>query len=362
MDNFTCIQEIVLAARRRLDKNVWDFVVGGAESETTVKRNRAAWDSLAFQPEPFNDVEDIDTKTTLLSRQMRLPVILAPMGSVNSIDPAGSLAQVKAANKFNCIAFISGVAQPATPEVASKAVNGLVHTVYVAGDRAWLRDELDEVLQTNIDAIAMLADTAYFGRRERDLLNHYHSKVPNTHTRSELKSNRYSSRITWQDIEWVKQYSGLPLVIKGIHTSKAARMALEHGADIIYVSNHGGRQLDHLPGCADVLPDIVETVNDVAPIIVDGGIWRGSDLVKAIGLGATAVGIGRLQALALAAGGADGLVRALEILEYETLVTMGLLGVDSIDKIEPNHLRKGSSVTSPDVFSTLPQIKAIFNE
>ena len=157
--------------------------------------------------------------------------------------------------------------------------------------------------------------------------------------------------MTWESIDRIKEYAGLPFMLKGIATAADAAMALEHGVDVIWVSNHGGRQLDHGLGTIDMLPEIVDVVGDKAEIVVDGGVQRGSDVVKAVALGAKAVAIGKLQAWGLAANGTEGAVRVLEILEEEIRIAMGLMGVNSIKKLTPSYVTKAEPVTLPHEMS-----------
>lgn len=365
------LQEIVLTAKQRLAPAVWDFIIGGADSETTVRRNRDALDRLAFRPGTLNDVSQIDCTQALLGHQLSMPVVLAPMGSISLIDPRGAVAAVEAANAAQLISFMSGVADPGPEKVAANAHCPVVYTLYVSGDTTWLDATLDHIESLGFSAIAVLADTAYYSRRDRDIINQLASKLDADRTYAAVQRRAretlgsgpelfdptlHAARVTWKTIEYIKQRSTIPVIVKGICTGEAARRSIELGADAIYVSNHGGRQLDHQIGSLDALQEIVDAVNGATDIIVDGGIVRGADIIKAIALGATAVGIGRLQALALGAGGVPMLIRALEILQEELIINLGLLGITSPKALSPRHLRTVEPTTPAHVFTPFPLV------
>jgi glycolate oxidase len=346
--DFATLQDVVLNARRMMRQPVWDFVVGASESETTAKRNRLALDRLAFEAEPFNDVSRVDLSTSLLGHTLSTPIVLAPMGSIALLDPDGASAAARAAEEVGTVTFVSGVADPGIEAVSAQTNAPLVYTLYVTGDQRWLDETLERLSSLPIAAIAILADAPYYARRDRDLMSTVKSKVSRTRhyadvmrslRRGEISSPEsvdrsfYGAKVTWDMFEYIKARTGLPLVVKGVMSARTARRAVEHGADVIYVSNHGGRQLDHQLGTVDVLPDVVEAVGATVDVMVDGGCLRGTDIAKCLALGAKAVGIGRLQALALAAGGTATLVRALRILEEELLVDMGLIGVTCVDDL-----------------------------
>ena len=225
---FNTLQEIVLEANRRLPAEVWDFIIGGGESETTIKRNRRALDSLVFRPELLRDVSRIDTSTTLLGHPLRMPVVLSPMGSVALIDPEGALSQAKAASEFGLISFYSGVADPSPERVTESADCPLVYTLYGSGDAKWMDDTLDRVRDLGFNAVAILADNALYARRDRDLINKIRSKVvrrepmPRSNERPSTEQPRnnkdpalYAAKMTWETAEYIKQRTGLPLSSKG---------------------------------------------------------------------------------------------------------------------------------------------------
>jgi glycolate oxidase len=332
--DFVSNQEIIVAARRNLTQNVWDYLTGGAESETTMRRNRYGLDGLAFRPRVLVDVSHVDASTTFLGQRLRIPVMLAPIGSLQSITPAGGVAVARAAEEFGTLSFVSSVTQPSLEEIAAASGSAKIFQLYVQGDMKWVEDILARVKKAGYFALCLTVDTAHYGHRERQMMDRW---LPPSR-----RGVGYEHRagLTWKALDAIKEMAGLPFILKGVATAEDASLAVEHGVQTIYVSNHGGRQLDHGRATIDMLPEIVDAVAGQAQIIVDGGILRGSDVLKAIALGATAVSIGKLQGWGLAAAGQAGLARVLELLEDEITTTMALLGVTRLDQLSPAYLCK----------------------
>ncbi|MGH7263439.1 MAG: alpha-hydroxy acid oxidase [Candidatus Rokuibacteriota bacterium] len=375
MSEFATLQEIVLAAKRKMPPALWDFVAGGSESETTLRRNRHALDSLAFCPRVLRDVARIDTATTLLGHGLALPLVMAPVGSVALVEPGGALTVARAAARCGVLTMVSAHAEPGLEAVAAGAGGPLVLTLYVRGDLARVDDQVDRAKAAGCRAIALVTDAPYYARRERDLMNRFVSpssrSVPYARLQHLMRQGRAlpegpetvntgmdGARLTWETVDRIKARAGLPLVLKGIVTAKDATLAVEHGVDALYVSNHGGRQLDHGRATMDVLPEILAAVAGRAEVIVDGGFLRGSDILKAVATGARAVGLGKLQCWALAAAGEEGLVRALEILEEELIVDMGLLGVTALDQLDPDYLCPVQPLGPAHPLSSFPAVLA----
>jgi glycolate oxidase len=201
-------------------------------------------------------------------------------------------------------------------------------------------------------ALCLTVDLDYYGRRERDLAKRYL-----TTSRRSKPADHFQARFSWADVARLKSKFKIPFILKGIATAEDTKIALEHGIESIYVSNHGGRQLDHGKGSVDVLTEIVEAAGGKAEIIVDGGVMRGTDIVKAIALGASAVGIGRLQGLALGAGGESAVVRMLELLEDEATRCLGLLGVTSFSELNPSYVAKAEPLGRSWLDSAFPLLK-----
>jgi isopentenyl diphosphate isomerase/L-lactate dehydrogenase-like FMN-dependent dehydrogenase len=293
---YAVLHEFVAPARRNLARETWDYLMGGAETETTFVRNRVALDSLAFRPRVLRNVEKVDTSATVLGQKLRLPVILAPIGSLQDIVSAGGVAPSQAAARFGVVHMLSSACSPGLEAVAACNEHPKIFQLYVRGDQAWVDDYVQRAVANRYVALCLTVDLDYYGRRERDLAKRYKA----TARRGE-SGDHFQARFSWADIERLKNRFKIPFILKGIATAEDAKIALEHGIEAIYVSNHGGRQLDHGKGGMDVLPEVVDAVGGRAEIIVDGGFLRGTDIVKAMALGANAVGIGRLLGLALAA-------------------------------------------------------------
>ena len=349
------LQELVKAARSNLADGDWDYLVGGAETETTLKRNRQALDLLGLRPRVLNDVSSIDTKSVLLGQELRIPVILPPIGSLQVFETGAGASVAKAAELFGSLSFLSSVSAPSLEEVAAAALAPMVYQLYLMGDEPWMRQRLQRVIAAGYVGFCLTVDTAVYSRRERDLLKRY---VPASGRQlADSGDFGFQAKMTWDLVKRIKDDFDIPLILKGIVTAEDAGRACELGVEVVYVSNHGGRELDQGCGCAQILPEVVAEVAGRAEIVVDGGFLRGTDVVKGIALGADAVGVGRLECWALAAGGVEGVVRMLEILENEIQVALALLGVTSFSQLDPSFLRPAEAVGEPHVTSAFPLLE-----
>jgi glycolate oxidase len=347
------LQEIVEAARRNLPPGPWAYLVGGAETETTVKRNRQALDSIAFRPRVLRDVSRIDATSAILGRPSRLPLLLAPIGGLESLAAGGAASAARAAAQFGIPLMLSSVCQPGLEQTAAASGDGArIFQLYVRGDDAFVDDFARRAQDHGYAAFCLTVDVAMYSRRERDLIGRFIK--PWRKGFSEV--SHFQAALSWDQVKRFKDKYSMPLIIKGIATAEDAGIAVEHGVEVVYVSNHGGRQLDHGLGTAAVLPEILGAVQGKAEVWVDGGFMRGTDIVKAIALGASAVGIGRLCGLGLAAAGVPGLVRTLEILEDEVRICLGLLGVSSFAELNPQYVVPAPPVSDTDVFSAFPHL------
>jgi glycolate oxidase len=355
--DFLSNEEVIQAARRNLDQGAWDYLVGGSESETSMRRNRLAFDRIAFRPRVLVDVSKIDTSTVFLGHMLRIPVILAPIGQLQRFTADGAVASAAAAGEFGIIQTVSSVTGPTLEETAAGGPGPKFFQLYVRGDLAWVKDMVDRVKAAGYAGFAITVDTAIYSRRERPMLGRsVATRIPRS-----FEDPRYQAQLTWDVADRIKEMaSPLPFMVKGIGTAEDARLAVEHGVDVIWVSNHGGRQLDHGRGTLDTLPEIVEAAEGRADIILDGGVQRGSDVLKAIALGAKAVAVGKLQGWGAAAGGKDGVVRVLEILEDEIFSAMGLLGVNSVAALDSSYVCKAEPVTWPHEMSSWAHIPKEF--
>ncbi len=341
-DEFQTLHEVVKAARANVPDGPWDYLVGAAETETTVLRNRLAIDSLALRPRVLHDVRAIDCSSTLLGQAMRLPVFVAPMGSVQMLDASAGLGLAKGAEQFGVTSFLSSTASPGLEAVAGASKGPKIFQLYVRGDLAWVEDYVRRAIAGGFHAFCITVDTALYGRRERDVIKRF---VPSA--RRAMTGADFQASISWDLVKWFKDKFSLPLILKGIATAEDAAIAVEHGVEVVYVSNHGGRQLDQGVGSLEVLPEVLEAVRGRAEVIVDGGFMRGTDVLKGIALGAKAVGLGRVCGFGLGAAGEAGVRRVLELMEVEIRTAMGLLGVTRVDQINKRHVRAAPAIRMP---------------
>jgi len=351
-DDILTTTELVALAKKRLPDAAWEFIVGGAETETTMLRNRHALDAIAFRPRVLRNVEAASPATKFLGQKQRLPVMLAPIASLTDVDPEGALPVARAAAEFGCFMLVSSVTQPPFEQVAKVARERWALQLYTDGDEKWVVDTAKRAAQLGAKAVCITVDVPTFGRRERHIhRRHAMAGRPFGALRTG-EVNR--ARADWKLVEKLKKAVKLPLMLKGIQTAEDADLCVKHGVDIIYVSNHGGRQLDHGRGAIELLPEVVSQARGKAQFVIDGGFVRGTDVMKALCRGAAMVGIGKLQALALGAAGERGVVRMLEILETELTVNMKLLGTNTCDDLDGTYLQPATPVTVPGVLSALP--------
>ena len=349
-ERFQNLHELIRKARANLNQNAWDYVVGAAETETTLRRNRMALDEIAFRPRVLRDVSQVDPSVERFGRKLRLPVMIAPVGALEIFDPEGAAAVARGAGKFGAAHMLSSVSEPGLEKVAQAAPDALrIYQLYVRGDDAFVEDCVSRSIASGYSAFCLTVDTAHYSRRERDIAKRYVRE-----SRMRATGGDYQKGLSWRTVKLIKDKFKIPLIIKGIATAEDAAIALDHGVDWIYVSNHGGRQLDHGRGAMHVLPEVVDAVKGRAKIMVDGGFCRGTDIVKGIASGADIVGIGRLQCWALAAAGEAGITRMLELLEDEVVRCLGLLGATSFKEIDTSCLHPATATNPPGVFSAFP--------
>ncbi len=346
VDDLVSNEEIIQLARRKLAQGNWDYATGGSESETTMRRNRLAFDRIAFRPRVCIDVTDIDPSTTFLGSKLRTPVMLAPLGSMQTFHPDAAVAAAKAASEFGTFQVVSSVTQPSLEETAAAGDFPKIFQMYIEGDWDWIADLIGRVKRAGYTALCVTADTSHYSRRERPLLSRWRPRV------RFANYALWQKKLTWELLDRIKEEADpLPIMLKGVATAEDAALSVEHGVDVVWVSNHGGRQLDHCQGTMEVMHEVMEAVDGKAEVVVDGGVLRGSDVAKAIAMGAKAVAIGKLEAWGLAADGADGVRRVLEILEEELIIAMALMGVTEIGELGPSYVCEAEAVVPPHEMS-----------
>ena len=346
VSQFLSNEEIVQRARKNLPQGAWDYLVGASESETTMRRNRLAFDKLAFRPRVLRDVSSVDTSTTFLGQKLRIPAVLAPIGSLQVFHPEAGAASTRAAAEFGIMHVLSSVTDPTLEDTAAAVDHPKVFQLYLHGDWGWIVEMVERIKSAGYIGLCITVDTAHYSRRERPMLTRW---MPPTQRRRPDPS--HAASVTWDTVDKIKDLAGLPFMLKGIATAEDAKIAVEHGVDVVWVSNHGGRQLDHDRGTMTMLPEVVEAVDGKAEIVLDGGVQRGADILKAVSLGAATVALGKMQGWGLAADGQAGVVRMLEILEDEMIVAMSLMGVTSIDQLGPEFVCEADAVTMPHEMS-----------
>ena len=372
------IDDLRLLARARVPRVVFDFVDGGAEGETTLSANRAAFEALTFRPRHATAVRQCDLVTSVLGTTISLPILLAPVGSACLIHHDGEIGITRAAGSAGTIYVVPTTSGNSLECVMAASSGPLWYQLYLIGGRKAAEDSLARISRAGFSALVVTVDTPVSGMRERDFRNGMrellgrdflvkmrylpqlvarpgwlanflrHGGVPSMPNvvmpgqgqlpLLDVASALAESAVTWEDLRWIRDFWHGPIVIKGILTSEDARRAVDLGAVAVVVSNHGGRQLDGVPASLQVLPEIVEAVGNQIEVLLDGGIRRGSDIVKAICLGARAVLIGRSYSYGLAAAGRMGVERAIKILRTDLERTLLLLGCPSVRVLDRTYL------------------------
>ena len=333
---FVTLPEVRAAARARLSRDVYNFGAGGAETETTLRRNRRALRRLAIAQNVLVDVREVDLRTSLLGVPLSWPVAVAPMGGLVLFHHEGDVEMARGCGLGNTLQFLSGATGWPVEQVAAAGTGPKMFQLYHHGDRGWAAELLARVESSGYHSVSLTVDVQVLGRRERDIVHRYSPREAMKIAPAPRGPDvDYPMRLTWADVDWLIKTCRLPIGIKGIMTVRDARRAVEAGVRIIWVSNHGGRQLDSTQATIDALPRIADAVGDRAEIVVDGGFFRGTDVLKGIALGARVVAVGRCALWGLAADGATGVGNALDILRRELKTTMQLCGQTSIAKLDP---------------------------
>src|SRR5439155_8220844 len=328
---FATLADIRRAAHARPAREAWNFGDGGSESEATLHRNKRHLDRLAIAQNVLVDVREIDLRTSLLGVPLSSPVGVAPMGGLVLFHPEGDVEMARGAGKADTLQWLSGATGWPVEDVARAGGAPQMFQLYHHGDRGWVSELLKRVEASGYKAVALTVDTQHYSRRERDILARWSPReamevAPNPRG----PDPNFQQRLTWDDVDWLMKTTKLPVGLKGIMTPRDAKRAVDMGVRLIWVSNHGGRQLDQTQATIDALPPIAEVVGGAADIIVDGGFNRGTDVIKGLARGAKVVACGRTSLWGLGADGAAGVACALRILRHEVETSMGLCGRTTI--------------------------------
>ncbi len=332
VDELRTLSMFEARAHAILPPDLLAFAVGGAASEATLARNRHALQHLALEQRVLVGVSAVDTRTRFLDMTLPSPIIVCPMGGMPRFWPNGDVEIARGATRDGGLSVVAGGA-PNLEEIAAAASGPLIFQLYWLGDRAWVAERLQHVIGGGYTAFCLTVDTAAYSRRERDIV--LGAPAPR---RAPLPDTQ--SSLTWDDVDWVKQQIPLPFGLKGILSAHDARLALEHEVDFIWISNHGGRQLDDGRATIDALAEITDVVQGRVPIVVDSGFRRATDAMKALALGATLVAFGRTVLWGLAAGGADGVHKVVRLLNEELAINMKLAGQTATSRLSPSCVRR----------------------
>ncbi|HLX09169.1 MAG TPA: alpha-hydroxy acid oxidase [Thermoanaerobaculia bacterium] len=335
-------------ARQRLSPMAYDYVAGGAGDEITLGRNRAAFDALLLKPRVLRDVSRLDAAVELFGTRLAYPILLAPTAYHRLMHPEGELATARGAGAAGTVMVISSAANTTVEDIAAAATGPLWFQLYVQPDRDFTRDLVLRAEAAGCKAICVTVDSPVLGTRNRETRARF--RLPAGIDRANLRgckgarashfdaggvfSDQLDATLTWDVLGWLRSFAKLPILLKGIMAAEDAALAVEHGADGIVVSNHGARNLDTTPATLEALPGVIEAVDGRLPVLLDGGIRRGTDVVKALALGARAVMVGRPAMWGLAAAGAEGVAGVMQILRTELLAAMALCGCPTLGAID----------------------------
>ncbi|CAI0548487.1 unnamed protein product [Linum tenue] len=352
MEEITNVMEYEEIARQKLPKMVYDYYASGAEDQWTLKENRNAFSRILFRPRILVDVSNIDMTTTVLGFKISMPIMIAPTAMQKMAHPDGENATARAASAADTIMTLSSWATSSVEEVASTGPGIRFFQLYVYKDRNVVAQLVRRAERAGFKAIALTVDTPRLGRREADIKNRFANltlknfegldlgkmtvdKVTPTkpHSFSTCKICKLHS-----DVKWLQTITSLPILVKGVLTAEDAKLAVQNGAAGIIVSNHGARQLDYVPATITALEEVVKAAQGRVPVFLDGGVRRGTDVFKALALGASGVFIGRPVLFSLAADGEAGVRKVLQMLRDELELTMALSGCTSLKEITRSHI------------------------
>ncbi len=378
-----CVDDLRLVAKRRIPKSVFDYLDGGAEGEVTLRENCRVFEDVTFRPRHAVVEPSCDLHTRVLGFDLSVPFLLAPVGYSRLMHPDGEVAAARAAGNVGTAYILSTISGHKLEDVKAGSSGPVFYQLYLMGGRAAAEGSIERARVAGFSALVVTIDTPVSGIRERDyrngmkelisggllekvpflpqilsrprwvmdfLLDGGLPSLPNVVVPGkgplplvDVAAALAESAVTWADFHWIREIWRGPIIVKGVLTADDARIAIDHGAAAISVSNHGGRQLDCVPASLRALPEVVKAVNGQAEVLMDGGIRRGTDIVKALCLGARAVLCGRAYAYGLAAAGEAGVMRALQILRVDLDRTLRLLGCPSVAALNRSYVNVPSS-------------------
>ncbi len=328
----------------------YDYVAGGSADEITLRRNRTAFDELRLKPRVLRDVSRLDTRAELFGQTLEFPILLAPTAYHKLMHPQGELATARGAAASRVTYVVSSFATTAIERIAAAAQARLWFQLYVQPDRGFTRDLVQRAESAGCGALVVTVDTPVNPTRDRELRSNFElppgMELENLKPilKKSLKTGHRSTagiyadvldpRLTWETVSWIRSFAKTPVLLKGILAPEDARIAVEQGAAGIIVSNHGARNLDTVPATIEALPAVLESVQEKIPVLMDGGVRRGTDVIKALALGARAVLIGRPYLWGLGASGAGGVQRVVEILRTELQAAMALCGTRNLQEMD----------------------------
>ena len=352
------LAEFEALARKAVEPQAFDYISGGANDEITLASNVEAFHQYRLRPRMLIDVSSVNLNTTVLSTPIAFPVMVAPTAFQTLAHPDGELAMARAAHTAGTAMVVSTLASHTLEDVARAAPGPKWFQLYCYRERTVTRELVQRAEASGYSAICLTVDVPRIGQRERDVRNRFSipptafprnfehvvdlASVPTEEHHSHLAgyvANLLDGSLTWRDVEWLKSITELPVLVKGILTGEDGQLAVQHGADGVIVSNHGGRQLDRVPATIDVLEEVVQAVQQRADVLLDGGIRRGTDVVIALALGAKAVLLGRPCVWGLGANGEDGARTVLQMLRDEVELAMALCGCTSLSSVTREHVR-----------------------
>ncbi len=342
-------------ARARMSPMAWEYISGGAGDELTLRWNRESYDRIRLRPRILVDVSRLDTRIKLFGRELPFPILIAPAAYQRLVHPDGEIATAKGAGAAGATMVVSTMATASVEEIAAASARPLWFQLYVQPDRAFTRDLVQRAEAAGCQALVVTVDTPVVGLRNREMrikfalppgmdrpnlrgLKSAASTTSHLPPEDQIYSAVLDPKLTWKEIEWLRSFARTPVILKGVLNSDDAELAVKSGVSGIIVSNHGSRNLDTLPATIDALPEVAAKVAGRIPVLMDGGIRRGTDVLKAIALGASAVLIGRPYLFGLSVAGAEGVARVVNILRREFEMAMALIGRASVSDIDSSVL------------------------